>query len=383
MKGTDKFRIYALLSLSFRFSQIVSVIAFQNCLSSRYSLSECGIIRKTRIPIILSTYHVERSTPKISSKLNDNVNENEYESLFGRMKSHIESYQEDDKINNTNATIFRKLEPYIKYPIRRIRNYFQRIKQRQLYSMNDVIVSDETVYDIESENYEIQESPSYNGTEKIMNNSTEESLPGTKRVDNNSNKVIDDTSSISRTSPQIENYTNRSDISVLGIDLSGNWTIVIVDDFKKKYDKYLALLGQPYIVRSIALSIIGMTTEETKQSNNGSTLVIKGTNARGVWERTLFASNEENPLMTPVLTVDSEKVAAEAWWNGPFHQSWLRGVTKYGGGDFESKRYLEDNGTIYVCETTFHPNDPKREKAQVTWRFKRLEEKINLNSTAA
>ena len=31
------------------------------------------------------------------------------------------------------------------------------------------------------------------------------------------------------------------------------------------------------------------------------------------------------------------------------------GGEKYGGGDFENKRYLTDNGNILVCESTFHP----------------------------
>jgi hypothetical protein len=121
----------------------------------------------------------------------------------------------------------------------------------------------------------------------------------------------------------------------------------------------------------VALSIVGLTTEETIQRENGRILFIRGTNARGVWERTLIASTSENPVKTPIVTVDAEKVEAEAWWQGPVHISWLRGVQKYGGGDFESKRYLENNGNVFVCETKFHPRDAAREKAEVTWRFSR------------
>ena len=74
-----------------------------------------------------------------------------------------------------------------------------------------------------------------------------------------------------------------------------------------------------------------------------------------------------------VVTADDEQVKAEAWWEneGTVHMSWMRGVTKYGGGNFESKRYLEEGGKILVCESIFHPLDEKREKATVTWKFLR------------
>ena len=47
------------------------------------------------------------------------------------------------------------------------------------------------------------------------------------------------------------------------------------------------------------------------------------------------------------------------------------GGEKYGGGDFENRRYLSDNGNILVCESTFHPREEGRDKATVTWRFLR------------
>jgi hypothetical protein len=60
----------------------------------------------------------------------------------------------------------------------------------------------------------------------------------------------------------------------------------------------------------------------------------------------------------------------------------LRGVRKYGGGSFESLRYLEagadddpnnilPKATTLVCVSTFHPDDPSQERASVTWRFQR------------
>ena len=165
--------------------------------------------------------------------------------------------------------------------------------------------------------------------------------------------------------------------AVSSVDLSGLWEILVTDEFKQQYDKYLMLLGQPMLVRSVALSIVGLTTEETIQSDNGRVLFIRGRNVRGCWERSLVSSgaDEQNstyePTFTPIVTADAETVYSESWWedNGTAHRSWLRGVQKYGGGDFESLRYID--GDVLVCESTFHPNDSTREKASVTWRFKR------------
>jgi hypothetical protein len=165
--------------------------------------------------------------------------------------------------------------------------------------------------------------------------------------------------------------------AVSSVDLSGQWEILVTDEFKQQYDKYLTLLGQPMLVRSVALSIVGLTTEETIQSDHGRVLFIRGRNVRGCWERSLVSSGADvrnstyEPTFIPIVTADAETVYSESWWenSGTAHRSWLRGVQKYGGGDFESLRYID--GDVLVCESTFHPNDSAREKASVTWRFKR------------
>lgn len=183
-----------------------------------------------------------------------------------------------------------------------------------------------------------------------------------------------------------------------GVDLSGNWELIVNDAFKEEYDLYLADLGQPYLVRSVAVGIIGLTTEETKQMEDGKSLLIRGQNVRGIWDRTLVASGAEvgiddfKPLRIPVvsssvntlhlflaaahiskiqMTADSEQVEAESWWEekGRVHVSWLRGVRKYGGGSFESRRYLD--GDEYVCESTFHPDNAEQLPNKICWRFRR------------
>ena len=167
------------------------------------------------------------------------------------------------------------------------------------------------------------------------------------------------------------------------VDLSGNWTLLVDDAFKSQYDDYLRKLGQPMLVRTVALTVISSTKEETKQMNNGQKLFIKGMNVRGSWERTLESSETaltdgkashhavEGHVLKPMTTADEEKVEVASWWedNGTVHKSWVVGGKKYGGGDFENRRYLTNDGNILVCESIFHPNEAGREKATVTWRF--------------
>ncbi|KAL9190962.1 hypothetical protein ACHAXT_000668 [Thalassiosira profunda] len=177
--------------------------------------------------------------------------------------------------------------------------------------------------------------------------------------------------------------------SAPNVDLSGEWTLIADDAFKAEYDAYLKQLGFSGITRKVACSLIARTTEITKQSDNGRELYLKGTNPKGAWERTLSSSGypdfethserregeDYSHMKTSIKTADSEDVDAEAWWEerGSKHRSWLRGGKKYGGGDFESLRYLEDgsDGSVLVCESIFHPLDPSKKRAAVTWRFQR------------
>jgi len=130
----------------------------------------------------------------------------------------------------------------------------------------------------------------------------------------------------------------------------------------------------------------------------GREVCIKGKNIRGVWDRTFVSSgaeidtdedaastidddddwNDYTHLRTKIITADSEEVQSEAWWgtDGTVHHSWLLGTKKYGGGDFESRRYLVDGGETLVCESIFHPTNKKKtgkdkDKGMLVWKFVR------------
>ena len=169
--------------------------------------------------------------------------------------------------------------------------------------------------------------------------------------------------------------------SAPGIDLSGSWTLIADDAFKKEYDTYLSDLGFNRITRGVACSLISRTSEITKQSDNGRGLYLKGINPKGAWERTLTASGfpdfetkinqtDYSHMKKSIKTADSEEVDAEAWWEcrGTKHRSVLRGGKK---GDYESLRYVDDSGDVLVCESIFHPKDNSKKTAKVKWRFQR------------
>jgi hypothetical protein len=181
-------------------------------------------------------------------------------------------------------------------------------------------------------------------------------------------------------------------VAAEGVDLTGKWLLQDKDNFKQEYDEYLKALGQPSIVRAVALTLIGLTREELIQEDDGRILTINGINPRGIWNRQLVSSgwyptgstsdnNDFDPVFSTIQTADGEDVEAEAWWEeeGTVHKSWLRGGLKYGGGDFESSRYLSEDGNKLICTSIFYPRDPNMKKTaeknekltQVTWRFRR------------
>eukprot|EP00585_Thalassiosira_rotula_P011245 CAMPEP_0196159584 /NCGR_PEP_ID=MMETSP0910-20130528/46394_1 /TAXON_ID=49265 /ORGANISM="Thalassiosira rotula, Strain GSO102" /LENGTH=339 /DNA_ID=CAMNT_0041424507 /DNA_START=500 /DNA_END=1516 /DNA_ORIENTATION=- len=86
--------------------------------------------------------------------------------------------------------------------------------------------------------------------------------------------------------------TPRRATSHTNVDLTGNWTLLVDDAFTTQYDEYLRKLGQPMLVRTVALTVIGSTKEETVQTDDGASLFIRGMNVRGSWERTLEASEQ-------------------------------------------------------------------------------------------
>ena len=169
------------------------------------------------------------------------------------------------------------------------------------------------------------------------------------------------------------------------VDFTGVWKIVTSDEFKKDYDVYLSRLGQPALVRSVAVNIVDFTAEDLV--HDGLELTIRGKNLRGSWDRTLITSGYNKETGTVIEQAENlvptadrlETIQAESWWEekGTVHVSWMKGVKRYGGGDFESRRYLEDNGNILVCESIFHPdsntNMKNKEKATIRWKFQRNE----------
>ena len=179
---------------------------------------------------------------------------------------------------------------------------------------------------------------------------------------------------------------DRWAIAAPEVNLSGKWKLIITEQFKEEYDEFLKSLGQPLIVRGAALLIVGNTREETKQSDGGREMYIKGVNAKGVWERTLISSGSDfdttllpnvdgsyDHVPVKILTADSEKVDATSWWenDGTVHVSLTR-TKRYGGGSFESRRYLENNGDVYVCESIFRrDNSADGPDPYLKWKFLR------------
>jgi hypothetical protein len=300
-----------------------------------------------------------------------------------RMQMAKEDLDEDNDSISTNEDSLRsKMKRLVTYPFRKVKTLFRRGvgEKLDMIDMNMKINGEESDYSTTT-TIESSSTTSNDDVDAVKDAPLSPSPPPTPTLEPGPGPGPEP-ASMSK-SPSDDIIGDRWAVAAPTVDLSGHWDIkpFVTENFKRQYDNYLRLLGQPGIVRSVAVSIVGLTTEETAQSDQGRELLIRGRNVRGIWERTLTASGadrasvngEYTPVQTVIITADAEAVQSEAWWEqeGTVHRSWLRGVTKYGGGEFESKRYLEDGGNVLVCESTFHPADPSREKAHVTWRFQR------------
>ena len=217
---------------------------------------------------------------------------------------------------------------------------------------------------------------------------------------------------------------DRWQLSHPSVNLSGQWELIVSNEWKKDYDVYLASMGYNIFLRKVALTVIQLTKEEILHWNANTPtndcscdddvsneiasyekerrLRILSTNPKGTWDRTYISSGATNPLgnhssepqeyqkiILPIKTANGDPGESECWWerNGTVHRSWIRNAPQ---GDYESLRYLEEGseGNIYVCESYFYekknedsfsPTIPEKANAtaQITWRFQRkIEESV-------
>ena len=332
---------------------------------------------------------LQMKAEKLSEKYVEGVVETEVKKEEGEVTEELallEGEEKWEKIDDQKIKIEEEQQVINEPSVDVISEENGKFEQKEL---TDNEVKEELVSSIAETEEEVKESDNKIEDKEVIQSDTPPKVDVVQKIEEDI-VVVDEPKPKSEKESETELATaklpkgTRWSISAPHIDLTANWKIVVNDQFKEDYDKYLKNLGQPALVRSIAVSIVELTTEEIIQGDQGRTLCIKGKNLRGVWERTLLSSgsdgdngfdeNSQEHDQIDLITADKEKVKAEAWWEeeGTVHRSFLRGVKKYGGGDFESRRYLEDDGQTLVCESMFHPNDGEG-KATVKWTFTRLQ----------
>lgn len=186
----------------------------------------------------------------------------------------------------------------------------------------------------------------------------------------------DDTVSLSTTP-----MSTRQATASPNTDLSGTWTPIVTSTFKSEYDDYLKNCSQSFVFRKVVVNGIEYQRETIRQLDNGQSLEIIAQNPAGNWNRTLVASDNNNPLNTTIVDPDKDTVNVEAWWedNGTKHKSVLGGKPRLNGGVFETVRYLDkEDEDVLVCESTFLPSELEGSSSsfkygRVIWRFRRVE----------
>ena len=164
-------------------------------------------------------------------------------------------------------------------------------------------------------------------------------------------------------------------------DLSGTWSPIVTSTFKSEYDDYLKNCSQSFMFRKVVVNGIEFQRETIHQLDNGQNLQIIAQNPAGNWNRTLVASDSNNPVYATIVDPDKDTVNVEAWWeeDGTKHKSVLRGKPRVKGGVFETVRYLDEEDTdVLICESTFLPSELEPgssssfKYASVLWRFRRV-----------
>lgn len=206
------------------------------------------------------------------------------------------------------------------------------------------------------------------GGEDINNDATTTNKATT--ASRNTNNTTIDSTTISISTRQATSSPNT--------DLSGTWTPIATPEFKSQYDAYLKNCSQSFLFRKVVVNGIEYQKEEIRQLDNGQRLEIIAMNPAGNWNRTLVASNADNPVNTTIVDPDKDTVDVEAWWeeDGTKHRSILRGKKSVNGGEFVTVRYLdEEEKDVLVCESTFLPPSGGSSSAfqygRVVWKFRR------------
>ncbi len=302
-----------------------------------------------------------------------------------RLRHNVKKLQmlNDDSSNDSIET-----ERLVSKPKQRILNLFRRVFRRQttverqdfeleeeecvsvttitedavIEMADDVDNSDE---DVISPEVEVEES-----------SITEDEITMEEETDTVSSIIT--TANTTTTTPIIS--TTRQATASPNTDLSGTWSPIVTPSFKSEYDDYLKNCSQSFMFRKVIVNGIEYQRETIRQLDNGQNLQIIAQNPAGNWNRTLIASDENNPMNATIVDPDKDTVNVEAWWeeNGTRHKSVLRGKPRLKGGVFETVRYLDEvDEDVLVCESTFLPSELEGSSSsfkygRVLWRFQRV-----------
>lgn len=240
---------------------------------------------------------------------------------------------------------------------------------------DELLEEEETIIPfIEGVSDEVVDEKEVKSLEKITSALEDEESEENELMDENEN----DAAPGNTTTPSP--ISSRQATASPSTDLSGTWAPIVTPSFKLQYDDYLKNCSQSFVFRKVIVNGIEFQKETIRQLDNGRNLEINAKNPAGNWNRTLVASDVDNPLYTEMIDPDKDSVNVECWWedNGTKHKSVLRGKPRINGGVFETVRYLdEEDGDVLICESSFLPSELEGSSSRfkfghVCWRFQRV-----------
>jgi len=143
-------------------------------------------------------------------------------------------------------------------------------------------------------------------------------------------------------------------------DFTGHWKQVK----NENADAYLKVMGAPYVVRRVAVPIMGRSTDIVKQA--GDLQVVTTINAKGAWTRKYIIGKEIEQK-----NAEGDDTVATCWWDTEdgklMHKSKLVGGKR---GVSESYRYYD--GGLMVIKSITHCKNGKQ--AWMLWFFESIEQ---------
>lgn len=195
--------------------------------------------------------------------------------LRKQLRLSTDEYRDESVTSSRSRRVLRTLKGTFQKPIQRIRSRLRRGEEEEVAESVESDTEKSNVSAGSTEDSDESPEPDQSIVETILAGMPRDSVDVVidRTSEENTNATVQEREEATLTNRRRNITGDRWAVS--SVDISGEWDIIATEEFKEEYDKYLTLLGQSMLVRSVAVSIVTLTTEETVQSEEGRKLLVR------------------------------------------------------------------------------------------------------------